>query len=85
MSDPSAPATGEGEATLVGEVTTEVIPAPLPTSEDQIQVGQSIPGSPPKGFPTGPGVDMYGNKLTYGTGPNDIPPECEPGYVHPDA
>jgi len=63
---------------LGAEGDVEVEPAPAPTSEDQVQVGQSVPGQPPKGFPTGPGVDMYGNKLTYGTGPNDVPPECDP-------
>lgn len=83
MSDLSAPGSGDGEATPVGEVAHEVIPAP--TSNDEIQVGQSVPGQPPKGFPTGPGVDMYGNALTYGYGPNDIPPECEPGYVAPES
>jgi hypothetical protein len=27
----------------------------------QVEFGQSLPGQPPAGFPTGPDVDMYGN------------------------
>jgi hypothetical protein len=79
MSDQSETPVHEGSVGPVGDL--EVTAVPVPTSEDQIQVGQSVPGQPPKGFPTGPGIDMYGNPLTYGYGPNDVPPECHPDYV----
>lgn len=41
------------------------------------------PGQPPVGLPNGPGVDQWGNPLTYGTGPNDVPlPEVQAPATH---
>lgn len=73
-----------GAARPAGEVTVEHQPAEAaqPAQPAQAEFGRSLPGQPPAGYPTGPGVDMYGNKVTYAdpdpakrTGdPQEIPP-----------
>lgn len=64
----------------------DVGPTGEPAVPAQVEFGQSLPGQPPAGFPNGPGVDMYGNKITYApedpalrTGdPNEVVPGDPP-------